>query len=104
MLRKNAQFPIMSEDLKQLNKDLRTLNKYHKYMMDPVYKRFISSQYYSLLRFLVVCRQSIKVNQILYEVAFIMHKSENTINHLQNKLRTLIRKLIETLINTHEQH
>src|SRR5690625_735383 len=103
MLRKNAQFPIMSEDLKQLNKDLRTLNKYHKYMMDPVYKRFISSKYYSLLRFLVVCRQSIKVNQILYEVAFIMHKSENTINHLPKELRTLIRERMETLMTAHEQ-
>lgn len=103
MLRKNAQFPIMSEDLKQLNKDLRTLNKYHKYMMDPVYKRFISSKYYSLLRFLVVCRQSIKVNQILYEVAFIMHESENTINHLPKELRTLIRERMETLMTAHEQ-
>src|SRR5699024_9122464 len=37
MLRKNAQFPIMSEDLKELKKNLKTLNKYHKYMMDPVY-------------------------------------------------------------------
>src|SRR5699024_5524063 len=92
MLRKNAQFPIMSEDLKELKKNLKTLNKYHKYMMDPVYKRFIGSKYYSLLRFLVVCRQSIKVNQILYNVAFILHESENTINHLPKELRTLMRE------------
>ena len=72
-------------------------------MMDPVYKRFISSKYYSLLRFLVVCRQSIKVNQILYEVAFIMHESENTINHLPKELRTLIRERMETLMTAHEQ-
>jgi|SRR5699024_6138881 len=103
MLRKNAQFSIMSTDLKAINKKLRTLNKYHKYMMDPVYKYFVSSKYYSLLRFLVVCRQSIKVNQILYHFAVILHESENTINHLPIELRTLIRERMETLMTAHEQ-
>lgn len=103
MLRKNSQFPIMAGDLKALNKDISTLRKYHKYMMDPVYKRFISSKYYSLLRFLVVCRQSIKVNGLLYRLANILHESENTINHLPTELRTLIRERMETLMTAHEQ-
>jgi len=103
MLRKNAQFPIMSGDLKGLSKDINTLKKYYRYMMDPIYKRFISSKYYSLLRFLVVSRQSITVNQILYRLAKILHESENTFNHLPTDLRTLIRERMETLMTAHEQ-
>lgn len=103
MLRKNAQFPIMSGDLKYVKKDIRTLQRYQKYMRDPVYKRIMSAKYYSLLRFLVVCRQSVKINQILSDLAFILHESENTVNHLPVELRTLIRERMETLMTAHEQ-
>ncbi len=103
MLRKNAQYPLMTQDLKKVKKDINTLNKYYKYMKDPVYKRFISSKYYSLLRFLVVSRQSIVTNQTLYQLSFMLHRSENTLNHLPIELRTLIRERMETLMTAHEQ-
>jgi len=103
MLRKNAQFPIMSVDLKKLRKELVTLRKYHRYMRDPMYKRFMTSRYYSLLRFLVVCRQSIRTNETLYDLAATLHGSENTFNHLPTELRTLIRERMETLMTAHEQ-
>lgn len=103
MLRKNAQFSIMKEDLGEINKQLKKLEKQYGYMRDPVYKRFVSSKYYSMLRFLVVCRQSIKTNNILYELALTLHHSENTINHLPVELRTLIRERMETLMTAHEQ-
>ncbi len=103
MLRKNAQFPIMAEDLKRLNKEIIVLKKFHKYMRDPFYKRFVSKRYYSMLRFLVVCRQSIRANEIFYELAIVMHESESTMNHLPNDLRTLIRERMETLMTAHEQ-
>jgi uncharacterized membrane protein YgaE (UPF0421/DUF939 family) len=103
MLRKNSQFPLMKEDLRALNKQLSTLKKLHKYMKDPFFNRFASSKYYSLLRFLVVCRQSIKANEVLYELADALHDSENTINHLPLELRTLMRERMETLMTAHEQ-
>jgi uncharacterized membrane protein YgaE (UPF0421/DUF939 family) len=103
MLRKNAQFPVMSDDLEALSGELRTLKKFHKYMQDPMYKTFVSSKYYSMLRFLVVCRQSIRTNEILYDLATTLHNSESTVNHLPNELRTLIRERMETLMTAHEQ-
>ncbi len=103
MLRKNAQFPIMSEDLKRLTKEMTTLRKFHKYMRDPFYKRFVSRKYYSMLRFLVVSRQSIRTNETFRELAIIMHESESTLNHLPEDLRTLIRERMETLMTAHEQ-
>lgn len=103
MLRKNAQFPLMAEDLKRLNKEVITLRKFQKYMRDAFYKRFASRKYYSMLRFLVLCRQSIKTNQVFYDLAVIMHESESTLNHLPNDLRTLIRERMETLMTAHEQ-
>lgn len=103
MLRKNAQFPIMTEDLKKLRKDLTTLRRFHRYMRDPIYKQFASARYYSMLRFLVVCRQSIQTNETLYELALTLHNSESTINHLPTELRTLIRERMETLMTAHEQ-
>lgn len=103
MLRKNAQYPIMSEDLNKLNKELIILNRLYKYMMDPLYKGFMSSKFYSSLRFLVVCRQSVRLNDILYRLATSLHKSENTINHLPIEMRTLIRERMETLMTAHEQ-
>lgn len=103
MLRKNAQFPIMSEDLKKLRGELNALRKFHRYMRDPIYKRFASAKYYSMLRFLVVCRQSIRTNEIFYDLAVTFHESESTINHLPVELRTLIRERMETLMTAHEQ-
>lgn len=103
MLRKNAQFPIMSVDLNKLRGDILVLRKFHKYMRDPVYKRFVSAKYYSMLRFLVVCRQSIRTNQLLFDLAMTLHESESTINHLPRELRTLIRERMETLMTAHEQ-
>lgn len=103
MLRKNAQYPIMREDLTNIQKDLNKLNVYYSYMIDPVYKRLFSSRYYSLLRFLTVSRQSIKTNDVLYTLASTLHRSENTVNHLPNKLRILIRERLETLMTAHEQ-
>lgn len=103
MLRKNAQFPIMAEDLKKLNKQIGLVERYYTYMMDPVYKRFVSKRYYSMLRFLVVCRQSVRANKILYELAVTLHNSESTYNHLPKELRTLIRERMETLMTAHEQ-
>lgn len=103
MLRKNAQFPIMSVDLKKLKSDILVIRKFHRYMRDPVYKRFVSARYYSMLRFLVVCRQSIRTNEHLYELALNLHESESTINHLPQELRTLIRERMETLMTAHEQ-
>lgn len=103
MLRKNAQFPLMTEDLKRLNKEIIVLKKFHKYMRDPFYKRFISRRYYSMLRFLVVSRQSIQANETFYELATIMHESESTMNHLPHDLRMLIRERMETLMTAHEQ-
>lgn len=103
MLRKNAQYPIMREDLAIIKKELTTVKVYYSYMMDPVYKRFISARYYSLLRFLAVSRQSIKTNDILYTLATTLHRSENTINHLPVELRILIRERLETLMTAHEQ-
>lgn len=103
MLRKNSQYPVMSDDLKDLKQQIALLEKYHSYMIDPVYKQFISSKFYSLLRFLVVCRQSIIVNEILYQLAEALHKSENTINSLPSDVRALIRERMETLMTAHEQ-
>ena len=103
MLRKNAQFPIMAEDLKKLNGELSLVKRFHTYMMDPVYKMFVSSRYYSMLRFLVVSRQSIRANQTLYELANTLHSSESTYNHLPQELRALIRERMETLMTAHEQ-
>lgn len=103
MLRKNSQFPIMADDLKKLNRDIITLRKFHRYMRDPVYKRFVSTRYYSMLRFLVVCRQSIRTSNIFYDLAVILHESESTVNHLPDDLRTLIRERMETLMTAHEQ-
>lgn len=103
MLRKNAQFPIMREDLKKIQTDLKELRTYYSYMVDPVYKQFFISRYYSLLRFLVVCRQSIETNTVLYKLAITLHESENTINHLPIDLRILIRERLETLMTAHEQ-
>lgn len=103
MLRKNAQFPIMAEDLNKLNQELKLIRKYYSYMMDPVYKRFVNKRYYSMLRFLVVSRQSIQTNEILYELAITLHNSESTYNHLTPQLRTLIRERMETLMTAHEQ-
>ncbi len=103
MLRKNAQYPIMRDDLTTIRKELTTLKIYYSYMMDPVYKRFISSRYYSLLRFLAVSRQSIKTNEVLYTLAATLHRSENTLNHLPNELRILMRERLETLMTAHEQ-
>ena len=103
MLRKNAQYPIMREDLTLIRKELTALKVYYSYMMDPVYKRFISSRYYSLLRFLAVSRQSIKTNEVLYTLATTLHRSENTLNHLPNELRILMRERLETLMTAHEQ-
>ena len=65
MMRKNAQYPIMREDLTLIKKELNKLKVYYSYMMDPIYKRLFSSHYYSTLRFLAVSRQSIKTNEIL---------------------------------------
>lgn len=103
MLRKNSQFPIMSTDLKKLNRDLSTLRKYHKYMQDPIYKQIFSSKHYSLLRFIVVSRQSIKTNRILYTLARSLHHSENTYNNLSVEMRMLVRERMETLLTAHEQ-
>lgn len=103
MLRKNSQYTVMTEDLSILNNELRSLEKLYGYMKDPVYTRFISSRYYSMLRFLVVCRQSVIVNNLLYDLAKTLHLSENTVNHLPNELRTLIRERMETLMTAHEQ-
>lgn len=103
MLRKNAQFPIMADDLKRLRKQIDLLKRYHTYMMDPVYKRFVSARYYSMLRFLVVSRQSIRTNETLYNLAMALHESESTYNHLPRELRTLIRERMETLMTAHEQ-
>lgn len=103
MLRQNAQFPIMTEDLKNIQSQLRLLRRYYRYMSDPLYKQLISSKYYSLLRFLVVSRQSIKTNEIQYQLAMTLHRSENTVNHLPNDLRILIRERLETLMTAHEQ-
>lgn len=103
MLRKNALFPIMSADLKEIGNQLNGLYILFGYMKDPIYKRLVSSKYYSMLRFLVVCRQSILVNKRLYELALTLHHSENTINHLPRDLRTLIRERMETLMTAHEQ-
>ncbi len=103
MLRKNAQFPIMSTDLDEIGKQLETINKFYGYMKDPVYKRFINEKYYSMLRFLVVCRQSIVANRALHDLALTLHLSENTVNHLPRELRTLIRERMETLMTAHEQ-
>lgn len=103
MLRKNAQYAIMRDDLRDIRGELLKLRTYYSYMKDPVYKRFISAKYYSLLRFLVVSRQSIETNQILYDLARTMHESENTVNHLPTDLRILIRERLETLMTAHEQ-
>lgn len=103
MLRKNAQFPIMSEDLKKLKIEINLVKRFYTYMMDPVYKRFVSKRYYSMLRFLVVCRQSVQTNEILFELASTLHNSESTYNHLPQELRTLIRERMETLMTAHEQ-
>lgn len=103
MLRKNSQFPIMTTDLKKINGDLKKLRRYHKYMQDPIYKQVFNSRYYSLLRFLVVSRQSIKANQTLYSLALTLHQSENTYNNLSTELRILIRERMETLLTAHEQ-
>ncbi|MDN6162122.1 MAG: aromatic acid exporter family protein [Atopostipes sp.] len=103
MMRKNAQYPIMREDLTQLESKLNQLRVYYSYMMDPLYKGFFKSRYYSVLRFLVVSRQSIKTNSVLYHLAEILHHSENTFNHLPNELRILIRERLETLMTAHEQ-
>lgn len=103
MLRQNAQFPIMSEDLKTSKSELGQLHRYYSYMRDPVYKRLISSKYYSLLRFLVVSRQSIKTNEVQFRLAMTLHQSENTVNHLPKDLRILIRERLETLMTAHEQ-
>ena len=103
MLRKNAQFPVMSDDLKKLNGELKVLRKFHSYMQDPMYKKIASSKYYSMLRFVVVSRQSIRTNETLYDLATILHNSESTVNHLPNDLRTLIRERMETLMTAHEQ-
>lgn len=103
MLRQNAQFPIMSEDLKSIQKDLKQLRTYYSYMQDPMYNQFISSKYYSLLRFLAVCRQSIQTNEVHGRLAITLHESENTVNHLPRELRILIRERLETLMTAHEQ-
>jgi len=103
MLRKNAQFPVMTEDLNRLNKGINTLRKYHNYMRDPSYNIFRSSKIYSMLRFLVVSRQSIRANELLFNLAETMHNSENTLNHLPTDLRKLIRERMETLMTAHEQ-
>lgn len=103
MLRKNAQYTVMKEDLSSISTQLRSLEKLYGYMKDPAYNRLISSRYYSMLRFLAVCRQSIKTNKILYELAQTLHFSENTVNHLPLELRTLIRERMETLMTAHEQ-
>lgn len=103
MMRKNAQYSVMREDLTNIDKELQKLKVYYSYMMDPVYKRLFSSRYYSLLRFLAVSRQSIKTNQVLYSLANILHLSENTFNHLPDELRILIRERLETLMTAHEQ-
>ncbi len=103
MLRKNAQYAIMRDDLRAIRGELLKLRTYYSYMQDPVYKRFISSKYYSLLRFLVVSRQSIETNQILYNLARTLHESENTIHQLPDDLRILIRERLETLMTAHEQ-
>lgn len=103
MLRKNTQYPIMRDDLKIIEKELQKLRTYYTYMKDPIYKRFVSSRYYSLLRFLAVSRQSIETNQILYQLAKTLHESENTMNHLPEDLRILIRERLETLMTAHEQ-
>lgn len=103
MLRQNAQYPIMREDLTDINLELNKLNLYYSYMMDPIYKRLFHSRYYSLLRFLAVSRQSIKTNDVLYTLADILHHSENTFNHLPDELRILIRERLETIMTAHEQ-
>lgn len=72
-------------------------------MQDPMYKKIASSKYYSMLRFVVVSRQSIRTNETLYDLATILHNSESTVNHLPNDLRTLIRERMETLMTAHEQ-
>lgn len=103
MLRKNAQYAIMRNDLRVIRGKLLKLRTYYSYMRDPVYKKFNRSKYYSLLRFLVVSKQSIEMNQLLYDLARTLHESENTINHLPGDLRILIRERLETLMTAHEQ-
>lgn len=103
MLRKNSQFPLMKEDLKILNREVTTLKKLYNYMKDPFFNRSANSRYYSQLRFLVVCRHSIRTNEVLYDLAEALHDSENTINHLPIELRTLMRERMETLMTAHEQ-
>lgn len=103
MMRKNAQYSIMREDLTNIEQQLNKLERYYSYMMDPVNKGLFSSRYYSLLRFLAVSRQSIKTNEVLYNLANILHHSENTYNHLPDELRILIRERLETLMTAHEQ-
>lgn len=103
MMRKNAQYPVMREDLTNIKQKLDKSKVYYSYMMDPIYKGFFNSRYYSLLRFLAVSRQSIKTNNILYNFADILHHSENTFNHLPDELRILIRERLETLMTAHEQ-
>lgn len=103
MLRKNSQFAIMAEDLKSLENNADQIQQYYDYMRDPFYKRIFSPKFYSSLRFLVVCRQSIKVSQLLCNLAVTLHESENTINHLPVDFRTLIRERMETLMTAHEQ-
>lgn len=103
ILRKNSQYAILREDIDKIQEELEKTEMYYLYMRDPLFTRWSNKRYYALLRKLAVSRQALNTNQALFDLTKLLMESEDTINHMPDERRALIRERLEILMTAHEQ-